>query len=294
MASPFCLIDTNHQPPPTPDFDLDSTTCIILHRDTRSLSTTTNSIMGFFASRWIEKHGAASEKAALTTITNGLGGPSMSGTEGAGTVKSKWVSLIVTLFPSYPRPCSLRPPFDHTSRATQPVAQLASKGRFTLPVSTTPDFLVSSVTLSVMLTNRLFQYSRKPKDVQIYPPQPNQNQPNDTEDAYNSQLRHQKSLTGALGQGSFGTWSGPPPPLSPALSTSPSTLALETTNNSASVYSYNLPSGPSRDQILQRAAERGPTDTVTSVSHFYFPSQSVFSPPHPPPHKKSRRNICTI
>ena len=50
--------------------------------------------MGFFASRWIEKHGAANEKAALTTITNGLSGPSISESEGAGTVKSKWVSPI--------------------------------------------------------------------------------------------------------------------------------------------------------------------------------------------------------
>lgn len=126
-----------------------------------------------------------------------------------------------------------------------------------------------------MLTGRLFQFSRKPKDVHINPPQANQSQahahgaPNGHNAQLQLQLRHQKSLTGALGQGSYGTWSGPPPPLSPAVSTSPSTLALET-NNSASVYSYNLPSGPSRDQILKRAAERGPTDTVTSVPHFYF------------------------
>jgi len=54
--------------------------------------------MGFFASRWIEKHGAASEKAALNTITSsGFSGPFTSGSEGAGTVKSKWVSLIVTV-----------------------------------------------------------------------------------------------------------------------------------------------------------------------------------------------------
>jgi hypothetical protein len=52
--------------------------------------------MGFFASRWIEKHGAATEKAALSTIISGLGGPNTSGSEGAGTVKSKWVSPIVT------------------------------------------------------------------------------------------------------------------------------------------------------------------------------------------------------
>lgn len=58
--------------------------------------------MGFFASRWIEKHGAASEKAALTTIINGLSVPSTSGSEGAGTVKSKWVSHILTLFLIFP------------------------------------------------------------------------------------------------------------------------------------------------------------------------------------------------
>lgn len=52
--------------------------------------------MGFFASRWIEKHGAANEKAALTTITNGLSGPSISESEGAGTVKSKWVSPVAS------------------------------------------------------------------------------------------------------------------------------------------------------------------------------------------------------
>lgn len=52
--------------------------------------------MGFFASRWIEKHGAANEKAALTTTTtiSGLAGPNTSSSEGAGTVKTKWVSLI--------------------------------------------------------------------------------------------------------------------------------------------------------------------------------------------------------
>ena len=110
-----------------------------------------------------------------------------------------------------------------------------------------------------MLTGRLFQYSRKPKDVQIYSPQPAQSRgtPN------GSQPRHQKSSTDGLAQGSYGTWSGPPP-LSPAVSTSRSTLP-HATNNSASVYSYTVASGPSREQIIQRAAERGPTDTITFV-----------------------------
>lgn len=82
----------------------DSTTCIIttdiynLQRNTRSLSTSIPSTMGFFASRWIEKHGAANEKAALsptfTTTTSGLAGPNTSSSEGAGTVKAKWVGLI--------------------------------------------------------------------------------------------------------------------------------------------------------------------------------------------------------
>ena len=71
-----------------------------LQRNPRSLSTTTSSTMGFFASRWIEKHGAANEKAkaaiqpTLTTTTSGLAGPNTSSSEGAGTVKAKWVSLI--------------------------------------------------------------------------------------------------------------------------------------------------------------------------------------------------------
>ncbi len=243
--------------------------------------------MGFFASRWIEKHGAASEKAALTTITNGLSGPSTSESEGAGTVKSKWVSPIAPLILSDPTVWSRRPTFDHTSRATQPVAQLANGGRLTLPVSTTPDFLDSPVTLHIMLTGRFFQFARKPKDVQINPSQANQNPANGAPNGYNPQLRHQKSLTGVLAHGGYGTWSGPPPPLSPAVSTSPSTLALET-NNSASVYSYNLPSGPSRDQILKRAAERGPTDTVTSVPHFYFLAPPFPSTPTPlPPSQKN-------
>lgn len=174
---------------------------------------------------------------------------------------------------------------------TQPVAQLAtrlaSRGRLTLLVSTTP-----RLDSSVMLTRRLFQYSRKPKDVQIHPPQPNQNpdqnQPHGTQNGYgySSQLQHQESLTGALGQGSYGTWSGPPPPLSPAVSTSRSTLALET-NNSASVYSYTVSSGPSREQILHRAAQRGPTDTVTSVPRSFFSPPAPFpSPPLSLPHKK--------
>jgi len=137
-----------------------------------------------------------------------------------------------------------------------------------------------------MLTGRLFQYSRKPKEVQINSSQasPAHGTPN----GYGSQLRHQRSLTSALGQGGYGTWSGPPP-LSPAVSTSRSTLALET-NNSASIYSYTLASGPSRKEILQRAAERGPTDTVTSV-HYLFFSPSL---PPPPPKIKLLESICAI
>jgi len=131
--------------------------------------------------------------------------------------------------------------------------------------------LGSYFTLTLMLTGRLFQYSRKPKDVQIYSPQPTQSRgtPN------GSQLRHQKSSTDGLAQGSYGTWSGPPP-LSPAVSTSRSTLP-HATNNSASVYSYTVASGPSREQIIQRAAERGPTDTITFV---YF-CPCFFSPSLP-------------
>jgi len=167
------------------------------------------------------------------------------------------------------RECSRR---RNVGATTQPVAQLASRGRLTLLASTTPRL--------VMLTGRLFQFSRKPKDVQIHPPQANQlqNQAHGTANGYgySSELRHQESLTGALGQGNYGTWSGPPP-LSPAVSTSRSTLALET-NNSASVYSYNVSSGPSREQIFQRAAERGPTDTVTSVPRFLTPSPPFSSP----------------
>lgn len=245
--------------------------------------------MGFFASRWIEKHGAASERAALGTIISGLGGPNTSGSEGAGSVKSKWVSPALTHI--------LIQPGTHFSTSklnvgptTQPVAQLAtrlaSRGRLTLLVSTTP-----RLDSSVMLTRRLFQYSRKPKDVQIHSPQPNQNQDQNqahgTQNGYGytSQLQHQESLTSALGQGNYGTWSGPPP-LSPAVSTSRSTLALET-NNSASVYSYTVSSGPSREQILHRAAQRGPTDTVTSVPRSFFSPPPPFpSPPLSRPYKK--------
>lgn len=122
-----------------------------------------------------------------------------------------------------------------------------------------------------MLTGRLFQFSRKSKDVQISPPQANQPRgaPN------GSQLRQRKSFTDGLAQASYGTWSGPPALLSPAVSTTRSTFA----EKSASVYSYAVASGPSRDQILQRAAERGPTDTVTFVPISFLP----FSPPSLPP-----------
>ena len=85
--------------------------------------TTSTAIMGFFASRWIEKHGAASERAALqttlttttSTITAALGGSNTntSSSEAGNTVKHKWVSLIsISIARQRQRA---------TSRATQPV-----------------------------------------------------------------------------------------------------------------------------------------------------------------------------